>query len=277
VSQQLVQAAALLHLAAAVLYAIASAGAVFALGKTRSGADRVSRLAGAAGLAVHVAGIAVLWVAVGHGPFVSRFENLSSYALATSALTLALVWRRPGFAPVRVVSYPVAFLLLGLGLYSGAGVSVLPPTFTGVWLVLHVCFYFLAFGTAVVSLGASVLILAGRARGRRASGGAFDAEQLDGLAYRYGGLAFAFWGIGMLTGAIWANNAWGRYWGWDPVESWSLLTWLVFGIYLHLRRFYAWKGARAAWLMVVCFALALISLFGTSLVTNSIHSVYFRS
>ncbi len=276
-NQQLIQAAALLHLAAAVLYAAASAGAVFALGGTRAGADRVSRLAGAAGLAVHAAGIAALWAAVGHGPFVSRFENLSSYAFATSALTLALVWRRPDLAAVRAVSYPVSFLLLGLGLYSGAGVSVLPPTFTGVWLVLHVCFYFLAFGTAVVSVGASVLILVGKASGRSAAGEGFDPEKLDGLAYRYGGLAFAFWGIGMLTGAIWANNAWGRYWGWDPVESWSLLTWLVFGIYLHLRRFYAWKGVRAAWLMVVCFTLAIISLFGTSLVTQSIHSVYFRS
>lgn len=276
-NQQLIQAAALLHLAAAVLYAVASAGAVFALGGARAGADRVSRFAGASGLAVHVAGIAALWVAVGHGPFVSRFENLSSYAFATSALTLALVWRRPDLTAVRAVSYPVAFLLLGLGLYSGAGVSVLPPTFTGVWLVLHVCFYFLAFGTAVVSVGASVLILVGRTPVRGAAGEGSDPEQLDGLAYRYGGLAFAFWGIGMLTGAIWANNAWGRYWGWDPVESWSLLTWLVFGIYLHLRRFYAWKGARAAWLMVVCFAFAIISLFGTSLVTQSIHSVYFRS
>jgi ABC-type transport system involved in cytochrome c biogenesis permease subunit len=81
----------------------------------------------------------------------------------------------------------------------------------------------------------------------------------------------------MLTGSIWANNAWGRYWGWDPVETWSLITWLLFGAYLHARRFYGWKGRKAAWLLVICFGLALMSLFGTSLITRSIHSVYFRS
>jgi cytochrome c-type biogenesis protein CcsB len=266
---------ALLHLAAAVLYAIAFVAVVLGI-VLELRLERLALASGCAALVAHAAGIAVRWAAVGHGPFVTRYENLSSYAFVAGLIGLAVAWRRPSLGSVRAVLYPAAFLMLGLGLYSGQEVANLPPTFTGVWLVLHVCFYFLAFGTALTATAASVLfMLEGRAPGSSARLG--DADGLDMLAYRYAGLAFAFWGIGMLTGSIWANNAWGRYWGWDPVETWSLITWLLFGAYLHARRFYGWKGRKAAWLLVICFGLALMSLFGTSLITRSIHSVYFRS
>jgi cytochrome c-type biogenesis protein CcsB len=265
----------LLHLVAASAYAAAFVLLIVevVLGK-RTG--RAALATGAMGLMLHVAGIAARWLVVGHGPVVTKYENLSSYALVTAVLALYLLVRKHSLRHLGLVLYPTAFILVGIGLYTGPEVQNLPPTFTGLWLVLHVCFYFLAFGTAVTGVGASVLLMTeGRARPAVAER-LPDCEEMDRIAYRYAGLAFAFWGIGMLTGAIWAFSAWGRYWAWDPVETWSLITWLVFGIYLHLRRFYAWEGRKAAWLLIVSFGFAIMSLFGTTLLENSLHSVYFR-
>ncbi|PKQ19507.1 MAG: cytochrome C biogenesis protein ResC [Actinobacteria bacterium HGW-Actinobacteria-6] len=261
-----------LHLLAAAFYAVAFVTLV--IGGTPGG--RVGRLAipaGACGMLLHAAGIVARWIAVGHGPVVTKYENLSAYAIVTAGIAVYLLWRRTSLRQLGLILFPVSFLMLGFGLFSGTEGQNLPPTFGGIWLVLHVCFYFLAFSTAVTAAAASVLLITGKQAPGRTD---ITAEELDVAAYRYAGLAFSFWGIGMLTGAIWAFNAWGRYWAWDPVETWSLVTWLVFGAYLHLRRFYRWDGRRAAWLLVICFGFALMSLFGTTLLNNSLHSVYFK-
>lgn len=263
-----------LHILAAVGYALAfvvlMAQAV--LGKHT---ERLVRALGVLGTVLHVAGIASRWVVVGHGPMLTKYENLSSYALATAVLALYLSTRKDALRQIGLVLYPAAFLLLGVGVYTGVESVNLPPTFSGIWLVVHVCFYFLAFATALTGVGASVLLmLRSRLKGQVAERLGSD-EELDVAAYRYAGLAFAFWGVGMLTGSIWAYNAWGRYWGWDPVETWSLVTWLIFGMYLHLRRFFAWEGRKAAWLLIVSFAFAVMSLFGTAFLTGSLHGVYF--
>ena len=79
----------------------------------------------------------------------------------------------------------------------------------------------------------------------------------------------------MLTGSIWAYHSWGRYWGWDPMETWSLVTWFVYGIHLHLRRSWGLKGRAAAAMLVACFAVAVVALFFTSIIGASLHSEYF--
>lgn len=263
-----------LHLFAAACYALAFVALMThtVLGK---GTERHARVLGIVGIVLHVAGIASRWAVVGHGPMLTKYENLSSYALATALAALYLALRKDSLRQIGLVLYPVAFLLLGVGVYTGAGAVNLPPTFTGVWLVVHVFFYFLAFATALTAVGASVLPMLRPLAKERAAERFGSDEELDTAAYRYAGLAFAFWGVGMLTGSIWAYNAWGRYWGWDPVETWSLVTWLIFGLYLHLRRFFAWDGRRAAWLLIVSFAFAVMSLFGTAFLTGSLHGVYF--
>ncbi|MEN6431051.1 MAG: cytochrome c biogenesis protein CcsA, partial [Coriobacteriales bacterium] len=200
------------HLVAAVLYALAFVLALFSR-QTGDVPDRGSKIAGAAGLLVHLTAIAGRWFAVGHGPFVTMYEDLSAYSAVVGAIALYLAMRGDQVARARVPMYPVAFLMLGVALYSGPQTSNLPPTFSGMWLVLHVCFYFLAFGTAVTAGASSVLVL--RAASGPADADAASWERFDALAYRYAGLAFAFWGVGMLSGAVWAFNAWGRYWGWD--------------------------------------------------------------
>jgi ABC-type transport system involved in cytochrome c biogenesis permease subunit len=188
----------------------------------------------------------------------------------------AVGWRKPESRGLAVVVYPAVLLLVGLAVYTGPEVQLLPLTFRGIWLVLHVCFYFVAFAAALLSLGYGFLHVAHGTRVAARISPLPEPAALDRESYRFAGLTFAFWGIGMLTGAIWAHYSWGRFWGWDPVETWSLITWLVYGIYLHARRFYGLKGRNAAMLLLLGFVLAVLSLFFTSFLTTSLHSEYFH-
>lgn len=264
------------HVIALVAYALAAGLALFGTTMARPALVRAGHVLALAGLAIHTVALGLRWYGAGHGPYLTRYEVLSSNAWVTMAFVQALRLRRRGSEGLAVFVYPAVLLLLGLSIYTGPEVKMLPLTFRGIWLVLHVAFYFVAFAAAILSLGYGVLYLT---RGTRFAGrltGLPDAAALDRESYRFAGLTFSFWGIGMLTGAIWAYYSWGRFWGWDPVETWSLVTWFVYGIYLHARRFYGIKGRKAALLLVFGFVLAVISLFFTSFLTTSLHSEYFH-
>jgi cytochrome c-type biogenesis protein CcsB len=263
----------ILLLAAMVCYGVAAALSVFGvIGGRRTLMVAVRRL-GWVGVSVHALSLLARWIGSGHGPYVSKYELLSAYAFVSVLVLLTWSRRNDRARSFAVVVFPVALVLQGVALYTGPEVKMLPPTFTGTWLALHVSFYLLAFGTGVMATAASLLYLL--KGGRRSTADASELEELDATAYRQAGLAFAFWGVGLVTGSIWAFYSWGRFWGWDPVETWSLVTWLAFGVYLHTRRFYGWKGTKPALLLLACFVFALISLFGTSILTSTLHSGYF--
>lgn len=228
------------------------------------------------GMTVHALAILFWWRAVGHGPYMAPSEVLSSDAWV--ALATYFVFRAffPRIQPASILVFPLAMLMLALGVFFNPGVRSLPPTFASIWLVFHISFYKVALGTLVIALAFSVFLLV---KGRSAAAWLArlpDLDRLDLYAYRFTGFGFVFWGIAMLAGSIWAYNSWGRYWGWDPVETWSLITWLCFGIYLHLRRFFRWSGRRAAWFLIFCFVMSLVSLFVTSHMGSSIHAEYLR-
>ncbi len=243
------------------------------------GSERVERASNGviwAGMAVHAAAILYWWRVVGHGPYMAPSEVISSDAWV--ALAVFFVFRRffPRIRPASVVVFPLALLMLAVAVFFNPGVRALPPTFTGIWLVFHISFYKIALGTLIVALAFSIFYLL-KERSRAAWLARLpEKDRLDLSAYRFAGFGFVFWGIAMLAGSIWAYNSWGRYWGWDPVETWSLITWLLFAIYLHLRRFFRWTGRRAAWLLVFCFLVSLLSLFVTSHMGSSIHGEYLR-
>ena len=97
-------------------------------------------------------------------------------------------------------------------------------------------------------------------------------SRLDALSYRLIGIAFPFLTVGITTGAIWANVAWGRYWGWDPKETWSLITWLLYALYLHARLSRGWQGRRAALLSVGAYGAVLMTFVGVNLFMGGLHS-----
>ena len=229
-----------------------------------------------AGIGMIPHGLAIIdrWIQVGHGPYIVRHEVLISNAWVIMAFFLI---SSRIFQPLRraaLVLFPTVFLLVALGMFSNAEMTKLPPTLRNVWLIFHVLFYKIALGAILTSFSLSILVLLkinGTLDGRLPC-----VEVLDGNAYRFTGFSFTFWGVGMLSGSIWAYQSWGRFWGWDPIETWSLLTWMCFGIQLHVRRFFGWKDSRAAYTLIICVLVSLIAVFFVPLIDTSIHSEYFK-
>ncbi len=242
------------------------------------GRVRWARRAALAGLVPHAAAIALRWAAVGHGPYMLKYEVLSSNAWVAVAFTLVFVWRRPAWAAVGLVAMPVAILCMGLGLFSSPEARDLPPTLRSVWLVFHVTFAKLSAATFLLSVATSVLLLAERGppapgswRARLPSG-----EALEAYTVRFAGFGLIFWTVTIAAGAIWADQAWGRYWGWDLVETWSLISWIAYGAFLHARLFFKLRGAATAWMALGAFSVFVLSLLILPLLVPSMHSAYFQ-
>jgi cytochrome c-type biogenesis protein CcsB len=265
-----------LHWAAVIVYMIATVVNTYGLIFKRERAERVAYFIVIAGLLVHGVALIYRWNIAGHGPYMVKYEILSSDAWI--ALFMFLVFSRiyPKIRPVSIFVFPFAFLLIGIGLFFNPEVRKLPPSLKSIWLVLHVTSYKIALGTILIAITLSVFYILKKRTGIEWLQRFLDMDTVDIYAYRFAGFGFTFWAIATLTGSVWAYQSWGRFWGWDPIETWSLITWIFFGIYLHLRRFFGWKGEKAAYFFILCFLLSIMSLFFIPLIKTSIHSDYFR-
>ena len=266
----------IIHWSAVVVYVIATIANSYGIIFKKQKAENMSYAIVLLGLLIHSTALVYRWHYSGHGPYMTRYEVLSSNAWV--ALVMFLIFTRifQWIRQVSIIVFPSVFLLVALGLFTNPGIQKLPPTLRSIWLVLHVTFYKIALGTLLVALAFSVFIIFKKKMSGKWLQNLSNPDTLDLSAYRFAGFGFTFWAIGMLAGSIWAYQSWGRFWGWDPVETWSLITWIFFGIYLHLRRFFGWKGERAAYFFILCFLFSLATVFFTPLIESSIHSEYFR-
>ena len=228
------------------------------------------------GLALHSCIIALWWIEVGHGPYMAPSEVLSSDAWMIMSCYFIFARVYPRIKPTSILTFPSTFLLLALSLFYNPGIRTLPATFRSVWLVIHIGLYKIALATLVISFACALFYLLKKWRDSGWLLRLPALETLDVYSYRFAGFGFIFWTIGMLAGSIWAYQSWGRFWGWDPTETWSLITCLMFAAYLHLRRFFGWKGTSAAWFFIACFIISLVTLFGMATLSGSIHSEYFK-
>ena len=266
-----------IHWGAVVIYVVATVMFIFGQIFDKPGLASRGLKVAVPGLVLHGAGLIIWWRMVGHGPYIDRFEVLSSNAWILLLSFLLFTIPYPRLKSAGIIVLPASFILVALGLFFNPEMKTLPPTFRSVWLVLHIIFYKIAFSAIIIAFAFSLFyLLIGRGRLTRLARKLPDLAGIDSYAYRFAGFGFTFWAIGMLAGSIWAYQSWGIFWNWDPVQTWSLVTWAVFGIYLHLRRFFSWQGERAAWLFTVCFILTLVSLFLTPLFESSIHAEYFK-
>lgn len=266
----------IIHWVAVVLYVVATIFNVTGIMFRKDRAIAIGDAVVLAGLLVHGAGILWWWKIVGHGPYIARFEVLSSHAWAVLALFMLSTRFLPRIKSASIVVFPITFLMIAVGLFIEPQAKLLPPTLKSVWLVLHVIFYKISLFTLLVALAFSLFFILRKRTGIAWLQRLPEPEIMDILAFRFAGFSFTFWGIAMVAGSIWAYQSWGRFWGWDPVETWSLMTWISFGIYLHLRRFFGWSGERAAYLYLICFVLSIVSLLFTPLIGSSIHAEYFK-
>ncbi len=265
-----------LHWAAVVIYAIATVFNASGLIFKKERAERISYYIVTAGLLIHGGALLYRWSVAGHGPYMVRYEVLSSNAWV--ALFLFLVFARifPKIKPVSVFMFSATFSLIAISLFHDPAMRKVPPTLNSIWLVLHVIFIKISLGTLLIALAFSMFYVLKKRTRIQWLQKFPDIETMDVYAYRFAGFGFIFWTNATLSGAIWAYQSWGRFWGWNPIETWSLITWIFFGIYLHLRRFFGFKGEKAAYFFMFCFLISIASLFLVPLIQSSIHSEYFR-
>lgn len=264
--------------AAVTSYVISTALFVLAISFERTGLMRAGVWAAGIGVALHGVALGIRWERVGHGPMRGYYEMTSSMCFLAVLLYLGLVWRYRKTAPVGIVVMPVALLLVATAMMAPKGGLDITSTLASYWLYIHVIFAKLGAGTLVISFGLAVVYLI---RSRAITGPwsrSLDRlpsqEIVEHLSARFVFAGFIFWGMMIASGAIWANEAWGRYWSWDPIETWSLVAWLVYAVYLHLRQTLGWHGDKLAWVAIGALPFILFCLLGIPLVYNTVHSGY---
>ncbi|MGH3966446.1 MAG: c-type cytochrome biogenesis protein CcsB [Pseudonocardiaceae bacterium] len=246
----------------------------------RGGAERIGRSAVALTVLaalVHAGSLGLRGVAVGRVPWANMYEFTSAICLVAVIAWLVVLYRQRG-APTALprlggfVLLPVVVLMFLGGTVLYAQAAPLIPALNSYWIAIHVSAAAIASGILLVSGVASVLYLAGAGTSSRIVTRLPSTATLDRLAYRTAVVALPIWTFAVITGAIWAEAAWGRYWGWDPKETFALVAWVVYAGYLHARATAGWRGSRAAWINVVGFAVMLFNLFFVNIVIAGFHS-----
>lgn len=265
---------------ALVAYAAASVLFIVGLAFRREAPLRWGMVAAALGLALHSVAIVLRWREVGHGPYLGFYEVAGLLAWTTVLVFLALSYRYRGLSVFGALILPLALIGLGAALLADPSAQVVSGTLASLWLVIHVLFANLAFACYVGAFFTSAAYLAGSgahpARLATLISRLPAAEELDELTARFVSAGFLIQGLMIATGAIWANEAWGRYWAWDPIETWSLAAWITYAVWLHLRLTLGWRGRRTAWLAVAALPVVAFSLLGVPVVYDSIHGAYLR-
>jgi len=244
------------------------------------GPSRAERLGGAAVNLVVLAAVLQLGSIVARGlaadrwPLGNMYEFTSVFCLAAVVTWLVVLRRAPSLRVVGLfVLLPVVVLLFLAGTVLYARAAPVVPALRSYWLVVHVTTITISSGLLIVPGVASLLDLLRRS-GR---GGAFverlpTSAVLDRLAYRTTIIAFPLYTFGVMAGAIWAEAAWGRFWGWDPKETVAFVAWVVYAAYLHARATAGWRSGRAAWINVAGLAVVLFNLFFINMVVAGLHS-----
>ena len=249
-------------------------GAYFSVGEVlrqRPAAGRIRALL-LCGAVLIGAAIGDRWARLGHGPFLSMYEILISSLFSLGLLYGLAYWR---FRDIRSGA-PLALGILIILLVWTAVVQrdslPLPPTYETPWLWIHVAAGKLFLGACLVAVSLAVLVLL--PRGWRAPLLAIwpvQAPRLDQLVWRWLTLAFVFHSVMLVAGAVWAQDAWGRYWDWDPLETWAFVTWLVMAGGLHARAALGIRSRAASAIVVVAFVLAFLTFFGVPFISLAPH------
>lgn len=239
-------------------------------------------------MSVLVVGVVLQWAAIVLRGFATeRFPLGNMYEFVSMAVAVATA---VGVATLRKQQYrslwaflliPVLILMFLAGTVLYADAAPVVPALRSYWLPIHVTIISVGSGIFLVSGVASILFLLRirQPKGEESTGliGRLaarlpDAQTLDRLAYKTTIVAFPIFGAGVVLGAIWAEAAWGRFWGWDPKETVSFITWVIYAAYLHARATAGWRDTRAAWINVAGFVAMLFNLFIINMVVSGLHS-----
>jgi len=234
------------------------------------------------GLLIHSGGLVVRWLEThqtgyGYVPLSNMYESLIFFSWTIVLIYLILEFKYQQKI-IGVFITPFAFLAIALtSIIPGINAKITPlmPALQSNWLTIHVTTCFFGYAAFAVSFGVSILYLIRDREGSpREEGSKWlpSTQILDEINYKSIVIGFPMLSLGIITGAAWANYAWGSYWSWDPKETWSLITWFFYAAFLHARFTRDWRGRKAAILSIVGFVAVLFTYFGVNYVLSGLHS-----
>ncbi|MCD6307939.1 MAG: c-type cytochrome biogenesis protein CcsB [Candidatus Latescibacteria bacterium] len=259
-----------------VCYTLAMLMYFFTFWKKTGSAATVSRLLLLAGFIMQAAGLVFRSVQARFMPVTNMYESLNFFSCAIVLFYLVLEWRFKNRS-FGVFILPVVFLLMAFSSLPTTPKEIMPliPALQSQWLVWHVILSFIGEAGFAVAFGASIMYVL---RKRSSEGGLVcrvfpSLDTLDTVSYRAVAIGFPIFTLGALIfGSVWAKYAWGDYWSWDPKETWALITWIVYALYLHARTARGWRGTVAAWISIVGFLATIFTLFGVNYILSGLHS-----
>ena len=248
-------------------------------------AGQIGMLLALAGVVVQTAAIGLRWyesyqLGHGHAPLTNMYESLVFFAWCTTLLYLYLEYRYKA----RVVGafvLPCVAVAMAYASFSDRiddRINPLIPALQSNWLIAHVVTCFIGYAAFAVAGGLGLMYLIKRRAVQRQApadsiGGSLpELRVIDNLTHRTIVFGFLWLSAGIITGAVWANEAWGTYWSWDPKETWSIITWFLYASTLHARFTRGWSGRRIAWLAIAGFVAVFFTYFGVNFLLSGLHS-----
>jgi ABC-type transport system involved in cytochrome c biogenesis permease subunit len=222
---------------------------------------------------LHAAGLAARWIesyglGIGHAPLSNFYESLIFYAWCIS-IVLVVMKKRLSFPAITMLASMIVLAFMGYASISPSvekTIQPLIPALQSNWLYIHVLTCFIAYAAFVISFISSLLYLL------KWKGVVPPKKILEEINYRSVVVGFPMLSAGILTGAVWAHYAWGSYWSWDPKETWSLITWIVYALFLHARVTKGLKGKRMAFFSILGFLCVIFTYFGVNFILSGLHS-----
>jgi cytochrome c-type biogenesis protein CcsB len=225
------------------------------------------------GFIPHIVAIGLRWSETGISPFISISESITLGVFMAVLVYLIFQFTSKKAPPLGVLVMPVAFILLGwAGTLRKEVASTLSPALQSWWIWVHIIGASTGFASVLIAAGLGLMYLLKE----KNSGGIYEKlpepQALDNLSYRFVAGGFIMYGLMIVSGAFWSNTVKGNYWNWDPVEVWSLISWLIYGIYLHLRITFGWRGRKLAWYALIAMVVMIVSYWGIPFGLQTFHT-----
>jgi cytochrome c-type biogenesis protein CcsB len=232
------------------------------------------------GFAGHTAGLILRWVesyqlGIGHAPLSNLYESLIFFSWTIILLYLLVEWKI-GNKSIGAFITPLAFLAMAYSSFSEDAIEPLVPALKSNWLIAHVATSFIGYSAFALSFGLSIMFLIKSGSSSDKENGFMKlipkTEILEELSYQIVVIGFLMLTLCIITGAVWANSAWGTYWSWDPKETWSLITWFIYAAMLHSRLVSGWRGKKMAVFSIIGFFCVIFTYLGVNLLLSGLHS-----
>jgi len=257
------------------IYLLATVCYVWNLVRAKGAIGKVATGLLAAGWVLHTATLVVRTVAAGRPPFLNLYEYVLSLTWGFVLVYLAVEFTTKN-RQLGSFAMPLVTLFAYMATRLPSEVNPTMPALRSVWRVPHIATAILAYAAFALAFGLAFMYLIGeRAEGNKKSFWASrlpSTKVLDELIYRTLAFGFMMQTALVITGAVWAQFAWGRYWSWDPKETWSLITWLIYATFLHMRLTRGWRGKKTALMCIIGFVATMFTLFGVSYLLPGLHS-----